>query len=42
MEAARKAYREKGADFAIILDLGADGVQLYKFKHHSCTDFAIK
>eukprot|EP00873_Tetraselmis_striata_P028064 jgi/Tetstr1/448328/TSEL_035612.t1 len=24
MEAARKAYREKGADFAIILDLGAD------------------
>jgi hypothetical protein len=36
------AWANAGADFTLIVDIGADGVQLYKFKHHSASVYAIR
>jgi hypothetical protein len=40
--AAEAAFQIGGADFTIVVDFGADGVQLYKFKFHSTTVYAIR
>uniref|UniRef100_A0A7S1T1H1 Uncharacterized protein n=1 Tax=Tetraselmis chuii TaxID=63592 RepID=A0A7S1T1H1_9CHLO len=40
--AADAAFLNGGADFTIVVDFGADGVQLYKFKFHSTTVYAIR